>query len=358
MKNTLQILSTMTLFMLVLLLISCTDPNASQYLCQVGEMQSCTGENNCTGTKQCLANDEFSSCECHSEIQDASTDDSGIECPFNFTGTDCSTCSERFGGTDCNECQPGLSGDFCCPENFSGVACVECRSDLHALPDCNSCTRTFLAWPDCTNCIDPKLAGENCDECADTSKRPPECTETLPALCPLDPNVDCKKAQDCGAELSPPTNCNGCIAYNRSICSFGNCTTPPLLETSDTVRYFFEIGTFFNDAVSFAGAVIASQSAGGKIWTCDDVYEGRLDWTSSCHNALDTRGQNVIQASNQYSMTFARFASGQSALFIVYAYRQLDSRGSPIGVSCGQAMIGAPGNGTSVVTGGTMLPLP
>ena len=133
-----------------------------------------------------------------------------------------------------------------------------------------------------------------------------------------------------------------------------NCSTPPLLKTSDTVRYFFEIGALFNNAVSFAGAVIASESAGGKKWTCEDVYAGQLDWTSSCHNALDTRGQNVIQASSQYSMTFARFASGQTSLFIVLRTRNW-IHGSPIGVSCGEKLVGAPGKMT-VVTGGTMLP--
>ncbi|MEE2903824.1 MAG: hypothetical protein VYC39_15970 [Myxococcota bacterium] len=310
------------------------------------------------GMRQCVALDEFGPCECIAEMKDASITDTGAECPFNFAGTNCSTCSDRFRGEGCTDCRTGFQGDFCCPEFFSGVDCSDCASDFAALPDCNTCIKPFLAWPNCTDCIDSKLTGENCDECAEAFKIPPDCIETMPALCPLDPSAECQSASNCGTALPPATNCKACIPYHRSICSFGNCSTPPLLETSDTVRYFFEIGALFNNAVSFAGAVIASESAGGKKWTCEDVYAEQFDWTSSCHNALDTRGQNVIQASSQYSMTFARFASGQTSLFIVYAYSQLDSRGSPIGVSCGEKLVGAPGKGMTIVTGGTMLPLP
>ena len=56
-------------------------------------------------------------------------------------------------------------------------------------------------------------------------------------------------------------------------------------------------------------------------------------------------------------MTFTRFASGQTTLFVVYGYREMRTRGDPIGVSCGQGMVPGPGAGPLAFAGQPMRPL-
>ena len=181
------------------------------------------------------------------------------------------------------------------------------------------------------------------------------------ALCPLGSQATCQSFTECEDSnlmkvdiKPPPTNCEGCIPYSRSICRLGQCETPAPLESADPVNYSFQVDSLHGTVNSFAGIVIAAESSGGQVWTCDDVYSKNLDLTSMCHNILDTRGQDIAVHDNQYKMTFTRFAANQPTLFIVYGYADLESKGAPVGVSCTAKEIGSPGNGKLEIAGDTM----
>jgi hypothetical protein len=174
------------------------------------------------------------------------------------------------------------------------------------------------------------------------------------ALCPLGAQATCQSAMECGDLRDPPTNCAGCIPYNRSMCQLGQCVTPEPLTSGDPINYLFKVGSLSGTVQSFAGIVMSAESAGGQAWTCNDVYSKNLDLTSMCHNILDTRGQNIAQPDDQYTLTFTRFASNQTSLFIVYGYTDLGSEGTPVGVSCKEYEIGSPGIGLVMIPGDQM----
>ena len=176
----------------------------------------------------------------------------------------------------------------------------------------------------------------------------------VPALCPLGSQATCQSAMECGDTRDAPTNCAGCIPYNKSICRRGQCETPEVLAGGDLFNYLFKVGSLSGTVQSFAGLVVAAESSGGKAWTCDDVYSQNLDLTSMCHNILDTRGQNIAQPDDQYTVTFTRFASNQPTLFIVYGYADLGSEGPAIGVSCKEYDVSAPGFGLVMIPGDEM----
>lgn len=175
------------------------------------------------------------------------------------------------------------------------------------------------------------------------------------ALCPVEANPACTMAEDCmSPPITPPTNCKSCVNYNRAVCNLGQCMTPTPITAGDPVNYLFQVGNLTGTLESFAGFAITAESSGGQVWTCDDVYAGRVDLQNQCHNFLDTRGQDIARPENQYTMTFTRFAGGQLTLFIVYGYAQAEADGAPIGVSCASQMIPGPGGGLLMIPGDTM----
>jgi hypothetical protein len=174
------------------------------------------------------------------------------------------------------------------------------------------------------------------------------------ALCPLGSQATCQSSTECGEVRPPPSNCSGCIPYNRSICRLGQCETPEPLMSSDPVNYLFQVDSLNGTLQSFAGIIIMAESSGGQTWTCDDVYSKKLDLTSMCHNILDTRGQDIGVADNQYTMTFTRFVANQPTLFIVYGYADPEAEGMPVGVSCSLHQVGSPGSGKTMIPGDTM----
>jgi hypothetical protein len=176
-------------------------------------------------------------------------------------------------------------------------------------------------------------------------------------ICPLDLNAPCGSASDCADDIPAPTNCAACQPYNRSVCAPDGCSTPPPLTTADTVVYRFAVtAPVVPDLVSIAGFVLSANTAGGQVISCDDVYAGRVDLTTNCYNLLDTRGAEAIRPQGDLAMTFTRFASGQPTLFVVYGYRQMRTRGDPIGVSCGSGMVEGPGRGPTSFAGLPMRP--
>ena len=174
------------------------------------------------------------------------------------------------------------------------------------------------------------------------------------ALCPLGSQATCQSSTECGDVKDAPTNCAGCLPYNKSMCRLGQCETPEPLGGGDIFNYLFKVGSLSGTVQSFAGIVVAAESSGGQPWTCEDVYSENLDLTSMCHNILDTRGQNIAQPDDQYTVTFTRFASNQSTLFIVYGYADLGAEGAPVGVSCKQYDDVTPGLGLVMIPGDQM----
>ena len=175
------------------------------------------------------------------------------------------------------------------------------------------------------------------------------------ALCPVEPSAACQRASECGQDDStPPSNCGGCKPYNKRICKFGQCVEPEPLAPADPVNYLVQLAALTTEVKSFADLAIAAETAGGKILTCDDVYEKRIDLSDGCYNILTTRGSGIAREENQYTRTFTQFPSGQQTLFVVYGYALEESVGDPIGVSCKSVDVGPPGQGRQTVAGDTM----
>ena len=174
------------------------------------------------------------------------------------------------------------------------------------------------------------------------------------ALCPQGMQATCNSAMDCGDLKTAPSNCSGCLPYSKKICRLGQCEEPEALGSGDPINYLFKVGNLQETLQSFAGIVVTAESSGGQAWTCDDVYNQKLDLTSMCHNILDTRGQDIAQPDDQFTVTFTRFASSQTSLFIVYGYSEPGSEGNPIGVSCTEYEVGAPGLGLVMIPGDQM----
>ena len=174
------------------------------------------------------------------------------------------------------------------------------------------------------------------------------------ALCPQGMQATCNSPMDCGDLKTAPSNCSGCLPYSKKICRLGQCEEPEPLGSGDPINYLFKVGNLSASLQSFAGIVVTAESSGGQAWTCDDVYNQKLDLTSMCHNILDTRGQDIAQPDDQFTVTFTRFASSQTSLFIVYGYSELGSEGSPIGVSCTEYEVGGPGLGLVMIPGDQM----
>lgn len=174
-------------------------------------------------------------------------------------------------------------------------------------------------------------------------------------VCPSDPNPECAQASQCMPDNSRQSNCAGCRAYNHALCVDGTCLSPPRLGSGDIINLMFAVGSLYPRLKSFAGHVIASATAGGDRLTCRDLYDSRVSVDEHCYNIIDSRGRGTIGAMGDvYPFAFSGFASGQRVLFIVYGYEMENSEGDPIGVSCTERDVGAPGDGPQNVAGDMM----
>lgn len=178
------------------------------------------------------------------------------------------------------------------------------------------------------------------------------------ALCPVDMNVACTTAADCGMGEPKSSNCVGCMAYNNNICELGTCPMAPKLESGDPINVDFQLdAVLFNQVKSFVYTAVANESSGGNYITCADIVAKRVDLTNGCYNILTSRGKtfNNAMGGNQPTMTFTRFVADRRTLFIVYGYAEdQQQQTTPIGVACAEHDVGPPGQGRQDIDGGMM----
>lgn len=178
------------------------------------------------------------------------------------------------------------------------------------------------------------------------------------AFCPALAAPMCERASACGTMDKDPTQmtCAACQKTNVSICAFGACAKPDLLQAGDPYNIAFDI-VDVQRVQSFHQVVIAAESAGGLVQTCADVMKAGFDLAAPCNNILDSRMRarnDINPAGTVVTLTHTRFPSGIRAIFLVYGYASSDTSGAAIGLACAEETIGAPGSGTHTVNGGTM----
>jgi hypothetical protein len=176
------------------------------------------------------------------------------------------------------------------------------------------------------------------------------------ALCPVDTNPPCVAAETCGTTGSVPANCPFCPPYNPALCALG-CQTPALLETADTQTVSFVAQALGATPESFGGLVLATETAGGRYLTCQDVYDdaARALIVEPCVNVLDSRWADAQrEGADTYRVSFSRFASELPVLFVIYAFSTDRAEGVPIGVACTAHEVGAVGSGALMIPGDSM----
>lgn len=176
------------------------------------------------------------------------------------------------------------------------------------------------------------------------------------ALCPVDPNATCQAAETCGTPGSVPANCPFCPPYNPALCALG-CRTPPLLETADTQTVSFVARELGAIPESFGGLVLATETAGGRYLTCQDIYAdtARSLITEPCVNILDSRWADAQrEGADTYRVSFSRFASDLPVLFVIYGFSTDRAEGIPIGVACTEHQVGGVGSGAVMIPGDSM----
>lgn len=163
---------------------------------------------------------------------------------------------------------------------------------------------------------------------------------------------------DCDNDFNAPSNCDGCVPYNLSLCVSGSCLTPTPLGMGDIYTVVVTIPATVPNVQSFAATVVSVDTAGGREISCDDVYADELDLANECFNVLDSRGFTVPQMGDTYGVSFTSFASGQSSLFVITAFDRLQAGGNRVGVSCTPYEVPGPrGGGPYLITGDLMRPL-
>lgn len=178
------------------------------------------------------------------------------------------------------------------------------------------------------------------------------------AVCPMLESPECTAQAECGEVLPRQSNCEGCFDYNRSLCRFGACESPPALGVTDTHTVWFSVaGVIEPQLRSFATAALAAETAGGASVTCEQVYAGEVDIAGGCHNVIDSRGQEIAGVAATYPMPFSRFPSEMRVLFIIWGYDTEGSEGDPIGVSCTEFDVGPAMQGAMRVEGDMMRPI-
>lgn len=178
------------------------------------------------------------------------------------------------------------------------------------------------------------------------------------AFCPALAAPMCERANACGTMDKDPTQmtCVACKKTNASICAFGACAQPALLEAGDPYNISFDI-VDVQRVQSFHQVVIAAKSAGGLVQTCADVMGAGFDLAAPCNNVLDSRMRarnDINPAGTVVTLTHTRFPSGIRAIFLIHGYASADTSGAPIGLACAEETIGAPGSGVHMVDGGKM----
>jgi hypothetical protein len=114
------------------------------------------------------------------------------------------------------------------------------------------------------------------------------------------PGGACERAADCQPDLPPPTNCETCVRYNRSLCASGACRAPPILDGTDLYNVVVTLAPGLPPLESFSTFAIAAATAGGAPLRCPSVPSGKFGSRSrsSFSPLLDARPAAALSGSS------------------------------------------------------------
>jgi hypothetical protein len=240
----------------------------------------------------------------------------------------------------------------------AGFACSSEKTDVVASPDGGDAA-VRDAGQTIADSGTPDAEPEDLGTARDAEPSDADATDTGPPDSGLrgacgHPGATCIAASECGAPQAPPSSCDSCVEYYRSLCIGEACETPPMLEAGDVYTVAFTVDANVPRINSLVWYAVAAAPPFGPEITCDEVYARAIDLGSGCFNVLDVRLRDIVQPGDTYTVTLGNFAAGLRTLFIVYAHDAQRGEGMKIGISCTAYDVAAPGSGPISISGGPM----
>lgn len=169
------------------------------------------------------------------------------------------------------------------------------------------------------------------------------------------PGGACARAADCQPDLLPPTNCEGCVSYNRSLCADGSCREPPILDGTDLYNVVVTLAPALPPLESFSTFAIAAATAGGARLGCAELRDDPGLLSNPCINVLESRAYSLGQSGQSFAVGFVGFPGGERTLFLIRGHTQVQARGEPVATSCTEVEVGLPsGQGPYYIAGETL----
>lgn len=169
------------------------------------------------------------------------------------------------------------------------------------------------------------------------------------------PGGACERAADCQPDLPPPTNCETCVRYNRSLCASGACRAPPILDGTDLYNVVVTLAPGLPPLESFSTFAIAAATAGGAPLRCQDLRDNPDLLNNTCLNVLESRAYTLGQSGQSFAVGFVGFPGGERTLFLIRGHTEVQARGAPVASSCTEVDVGLPsGQGPYFIAGETL----
>lgn len=175
-------------------------------------------------------------------------------------------------------------------------------------------------------------------------------------FCPALAMPACTKALDCGPESMVPS-CPTCPTFNSAVCLFGACATPERHMAGDPRNIDVPASNFAARIQGVLVVTLLAETSGGKMLTCADVTDARVDLTTGCYNVVDVRKPNLVRMGDIFKVFSNQYPAEMPVIFLVYAFDNADLTGDPFAVSCTEYPGGAVGSGAVTLSGGEMTSL-
>ncbi len=172
------------------------------------------------------------------------------------------------------------------------------------------------------------------------------------AVCPVaENNPSCMASSDCIEVSNPPSNCGPfCPGYFNKSCITGQCVTPEEILADEPINLNVDVGALFGQVRFFVNLVLVAESAGGEALSCDTVKQNGWDYRNSCYNITDVRARKAGNPfdGSRYLLPLSGVPASRKVIFVVYGFEEEDTSKGPIGISCTEHDVPAPGAGNSM----------
>jgi len=163
------------------------------------------------------------------------------------------------------------------------------------------------------------------------------------ALCPMLAMPECSKSEDCKMpKPATPAMCPSCKPfYNEELCAFGACQ---VLENKTALAVaYVNIDQVRNAIRSFLLTIVAGETAGGLVLSCDDIKNGVVSIDDPCVTVVDSRTFTLAEANPSgsiYGPYSSMYPTSARNLFVVRGYSEVLGQGNAVGFACGEAAAG------------------